>query len=182
MKKLPIYFTLCIIILSGCSSRTIKYDSDAMLTKRAVNSRVTNLRVYVPKGWFFSEAEKDMSIDIWLIRDDYAASMIFSPVYIENTYLNSDDMSLERVFELIKVKSETEGNSIINPREKLIFNENSLLAFEFTDPKEELSRTVIFPFGGIFYQCRAIVLNSDAEPDEIFALQNSVLKSAFSFN
>ena len=182
MKRLLIYFTFCIIIFSGCSSKTIKYESDAALTRRAVNSRYTDLRVFIPKGWFPTEAQMDNFIDIWLTRDDYAASMIFLTVNIENSDFNTDNISLDRIFELVKAKTEAEGNSIINPREKLIFSEKSLLAFEYTNPKEELLRTVIFPFNGVFYECRAIVLNSEAAPSEIFNVQNSVLKSAFTFN
>jgi hypothetical protein len=182
MKRLLIYFTPCIIIISACSSDSTIYDSDVILSNRTVNSGITDLRVHIPKGWFFTEAQKDNFIDIWLTRDDYSASIIFLPIYIENTDFNTDNISLDRIFELVKVKAEAEGNAIINPREKLIFNENSLLAFEFTNPEDELLRTVIFPFNGVFYQCRAIIMNSEADPSEIFNIQNSVLKSAFTFN
>ena len=147
--------------------------------KRQAKSSTTDLQVNIPQGWFTSQANDDHFIDIWLIKDNYSASIIFLPIHFENQNNLYDNIAMERIFNLVKVKSESDGNIILSSKETIDFSGNSLLAFEFTNTKHERSRTVIFLSNGLYFQCTAAVVNSQITPGELFTIQNSVLKSVF---
>lgn len=177
MKRLSIYFLLLSIIFNACSSTSSLYNSDYTLTKKQAKSSTTDLLVNIPEGWFFSEANKEKFIDLWLIRDDYSASIIFLPIYFDVQNIPDDNYALKRIYDLVKVKSESEGNTNLTSNQTIEFFGNSLLSFEFININHERCRTVIFQRKGQYFHCTAAIINSQISPGELFTIQNSVLKS-----
>jgi hypothetical protein len=177
MKRLTIYFLL-ILIISSCASKTAKYNSEYALTKRKIVSDKTSLQVNLPVGWFATEPDAETLIDLWLIKDDYSASIIFLPINFDDETFPDDQFTIENVFDLVKLKSEAEGNMIVSPKDSLVIDKTTILAFEFTNIRQEQFRTIVFKSGGNYFQCTAGVLNKAASVPEIFSVQNSVLKSA----
>jgi len=179
MKRLSIYIIIIFTIFNACSTTTTIYNSDYTLTNNQAKSLTTDLLVNIPVGWFTSQASEETFIDLWLIKDDYSASIIFQPVYFENQSLLYDNIAMEKIFDLVKVKSESDGNTNVTSNQSFVIFGNSLLAFEFINQNHERCRTVIFKYNEQYFQCTAAIIDSKITPGELFTLQNSVLKSVF---
>jgi hypothetical protein len=179
MKRQSVYIIIISIIFNACSTTTTIYNSDFTLTNNQAKSLTTDLLVNIPVGWFTSQASEEKFIDLWLIRDDYSASIIFQPIYFEDQNVLYDNVAMEKIFDLVKVKSETDGNTNLTSNRSFVLFGNSLLAFEFINKNHERCRTVIFLHKEQYFQCTATTLSSQIAPGELFTIQNSVLKSIF---
>jgi hypothetical protein len=125
-------------MLSACSSTsTYLYDSDYILTMIQAESATTDLTVNIPYKWFASETNENQFIDLWLIKNDYSASIIFLPIHFDVNNIPDDNYAMKRIYDLVKVKSESEGNTNLTSNQTIELSGNSLLAFEFVNVSHE---------------------------------------------
>jgi len=169
-------------LLFSCAGPASFYKFDSKLTSDIVVSKTTDLKVNVPHGWFTAEDNENEQIDLWLIKDDYSATISFIRI-------NPDEETLKglRNNEIQKVEEYSRLNNQIAHREKfidLLKNES----FELDDREFELYqfagskylyRTAVFKYKNVFYEC-TVSIKPGLSPEEIikvFSTQNSVLQS-----
>lgn len=181
-KQIVISTVLLLIFLFSCSGPASLYHFDFPLSSELALSKTTDLSVNVPRGWFTAEDNKDDKIDLWLVEENYAATISF-------IRLNPDEETKRSFgkYELQKVEDFSRLNNKIAHRDKyidLIKNESFELngrefrAYQFSGSKY-LYRTVVFRYKNYFYECTAAVKPGQNENEtlKVFSVQNSVLQS-----
>lgn len=168
-----------IIIIAACSGRINSlYFSDYPLTTGKVSSQSGKFSVLLPKGWFIAE-DNDLRInEIWLIKEDYSASISFIPINVDSS--TADQLVLGGLQELkrlnIAFRKAKVGNasfSILN-EEFFQVNDTEFFAYEYTTEDHAKIRVVLFKFNGKFYECSASSSNSQ-NSEELFNVQNTIL-------
>jgi hypothetical protein len=179
MKKI-VSVILSLIIVS-CSGSDITINNSALkLSGEKAYSKTTNLYVNLPNDWFVAEDNECNCIDLWLVKNDYSASIAFKKINYEN--INDDDNALLQIEQLNKYgKSFVAANLKIDfkniPSESTFkINQNYFSAYRYKNDKEFYVRTVVFKHLGKFYECEAVAKNSGFA-DELFSLQNDVLST-----
>ena len=175
-----ILFPLLLILASCSGGFSSIYNFDYPLTEKTAKSNSTLLEIKIPKGWFVAEDNEHNSTDLWLVRDDYSATIKFVMISV-----NDDDSrnvlatQLERIADLNKLLIKTKlGKEFKGFSEEDVMENGTqrFLAYQYSDQKNQLVRTVIFKRGIKYFEATAYVLNS-ANYMEVFKAQNSVLAS-----
>lgn len=121
-----------------------------------------------------------MLTDIWLVKEDYSATIKFVAVTLDDKTAESfASDELGKVVELNKVLLKAKlGKDFKGFTNEETFSSNStaFTAYQYLDEKDEPIRTVVFKNDSKFYEVTAFALKS-ANPTEIFKAQNSVLAS-----
>jgi hypothetical protein len=167
-------------ILNSCSSGLYSiYDFDFPMTNKIAKSNSSFIEVKIPQGWFVAEDNEYNATDLWLVKDDYSATIKFVMVSI-----NDDDSQkslltqLDRIAELNKLPVKKKlGKSFKDFSEEVIENgTQKFLAFQYIDQKNQPVRTIVFKLGVKYFEVTAYALASSNPPD-VFKAQNSVLAS-----
>ena len=175
---------LAIILIStfyACSGGfSSVYDFDYPLTTKTAKSNSTRLQIQIPQGWFVAEDNEYKTTDIWLVKEDYSATIKFVTVSLDDETAESfASDELGKVVELNKVllKAKLDKNFKGFTNEET-FSSNSTVfsAYQYLDEKEEPVRTIVFKNDSKYYEVTAFALKS-ANLAEIFKAQNSVLAS-----
>ena len=177
-----IFFLFTIIILTqGCSSSLSSiYDSNYPLSKETAKSKTSQLVVEIPQGWFTAEDNENNIIDLWLVKDDYSATLNFIALNIDS--LTMKDIHGDEINSIVKFsqafKKAKYGKAIkefIN-QENFEINKKQFAAYEYLDDSKRTIRVVIFSSGNKFYELSAIPFKT-GNPQELYKIQNSVLYS-----
>lgn len=177
--RLIIFF---FIFLFSCSGPSSLYNFDFPLTSDVSVSRTTELQVNIPRGWFTAEDNKDEKIDLWLIKDDYSATISFVRINPDEETLNSSSQNA-----LKKIKEYSKLNNQLAHRDKFIdllknesfeVNDMDMEVYQFAGSKY-LYRVVVIPYKNVYYECSASIVpgQSKEEITKVFTTQNSVLQS-----
>ncbi len=179
-----VFFVTLVIItvsLSHCSSSLSSiYSDDYPLTKETARSKLSQLTVKIPQGWFSAEDNKNNVIDLWLVKADYSASLNFTVLNVDSMTRNKiqgDDLK-NLVWYSQAFRKAKYGKSIkefINQENFEIGNKH-FSAYEYADDSKRMIRVVLFRFGNKYYELSAIPFKSD-NPQELYKIQNSVLNS-----
>jgi hypothetical protein len=156
------------------------YDSGYTLTKEFAKAKSLQLTVKIPQGWFTAEDNENKFIDLWLIKDDYSATLNFIPLNIDSlTMKEIQNDEIKSAVEFSKVfKKAKYGKSFggfIN-QENFEINKKKFSAYEYLDDSKRNIRVVVFKSGGRFYELTAIPVKNQ-NPQELYKIQNSVLSS-----
>jgi hypothetical protein len=156
------------------------YDFDYPLTNKTAKSNSTRLQIQIPQGWFVAEDNEFKTTDIWLVKEDYSATIKFVTITVDDeTAENFASDELGKIVELNKVLLKAKlGKNFKGFTNEETFSSNSSVfnAYQYLDEKEEPVRTAVFKNDSKFYEVTAYALKS-ANPAEIFKAQNSVLAS-----
>lgn len=176
-KTSIIFFSL--FFLLKCSTDSI-YNFNSDLSREYIRSRFTNFKIYLPENWFLAEDSENNQIDIWLIKNDYSASIKFSFVTFNEFSNNSlNEISLSKIasIEMDLIKNKIGKNfKGFNNIENFKVADKYFSAFEFVDEKYNPTRIVIFKYQNIFYEVTATT-KIISEQKSLFDLQNTILKS-----
>ncbi|MBI3125004.1 MAG: hypothetical protein HYZ10_11430 [Ignavibacteriales bacterium] len=170
-----------LIVLSSCSSGLSSvYDFDYPLTTKTAKSNSTRLQIQIPQGWYVGEDNEFKTTDIWLVKEDYSATIKFVAVTLDDETAESfASDELGKVVELNKILLKAKlGKNFKGFTNEETFSSNYTIfsAYQYLDEKDEPVRTVVFKNDSKFYEVTAFALKS-ANPAEIFKAQNSVLAS-----
>jgi len=176
------YFLFAVsLFVSGCSTSLFSiYDFDYPLTSTIAKSNSSLLQIQIPQGWLIAEDNAYKTSDIWLVKEDYSATIKFEKVSLdEETIKSFSEDELGKVAELnktlVKVRFGKAFSGFIN--EEVFSNTaRTFSAFQYSDEKGRQIRTIFFKNNSQFYEVTAFALKS-ANPAEIFKAQNSVLAS-----
>jgi hypothetical protein len=168
------------IVVSCSSSLSSMYDSNFPLTNEIAKSKTTPLNVKIPSGWFTADDNECNCIDLWLIRDDYSATLNFVPLNFDDaTKKEVTGDELKAAVEFSKTfKKVKYGKSLItfSSEETFQINNKSFIAFEYKDDQKRNIRVVVFKYGENFYELSAVPAKNP-NLSELYKTQNSVLLS-----
>lgn len=183
MKNIRIIIPLILFaaVLVSCSSADKSiYDFDYPLTAEQAHSSSAVITVSVPGGWF-SALDNDCNCrDLWLVKNDYTASISFSvinPDSLTRTGIAKDELAgiaeLSRDFKRIKY-----GEKFREYGSPESFSVNSIkfYSYQYYAAEGLPARVVVFKFNDRYFECSANYSSEDSGK-ELFAVQNSVLLS-----
>lgn len=178
--KIFLISILLYLVYSCSSSLTSMYDSGYTLTNEIAKSKSSLLSVKVPSGWFMAEDNENKLIDLWLVKDDYSATLNFIALNIDSLTskeIRSDEIKsvveFSKVFK--KVRYGKTFGGFVN-QETFEINKKKFSAYEYSDDAKRNIRVVVFKFGNKFYELTAIPVKTK-NLQELYKIQNSVLSS-----
>jgi len=156
------------------------YDSNYILTKEFAKAKSSQLSVKIPQGWFTAEDNENKLIDLWLVKDDYSATLNFIPLNIDSLTMKeiqSDEIKSAVEFSKVfkKAKYGKSFGGFVN-QENFEINKKKFSAYEYLDDAKRNVRVVVFKSGGRFYELTAIPVKTQ-NLQELYKIQNSVLSA-----
>lgn len=184
LKLLKLIISVILLLfLFSCSSSTSIYKSDYPLTSDIANSESQTLTVNIPKGWFTADDNQENKSDLWLVRDDYSATISFTPIIfdeeIKDRYGNSNLSEIVNYSKLSQKLAHLNKFIDLLKNESFEMNGIKFNSYQFAGKQGNLYRVVVFEYGDHFYECIAVIKppQSAEKKNEIFSTQNSVLNS-----
>jgi hypothetical protein len=171
-----------LLSISGCGgSNASMYNSDYPLTNELVKSRTSKLSAKIPTGWFAADDNECNCIDLWLIKNDYSATLSFISLNIDSTAVKEEasKSELEKVLSISKTFKKAKYGSSLKTfsNEEFFANEkNQFAAYEYMDSQNRLTRVVLFRYNNKYYELTAVPVK-DQPSQELYKIQNAVLSS-----
>lgn len=171
---------LSVIVISCSAAVTSIYKFDYPMTPERAESLSGNFSAAVPQGWFTAVDNECNCRDLWIVRDDYSASISFSVIYMDSltrAQISGNELEgiadISRDFKRIKF-----GKNFKEYGDPENFEIDSLKcsAYKYLDENNLPVRVVVFGIKEIYFECSA---NSTREISaaELFTVQNSVIAS-----
>lgn len=183
LRSLVFYLTLIIIsfFLNHCSTGLSSiYSADYPLTNEKAQAKRSQLTVKIPQGWFTAEDNENNLIDLWLVKDDYSATLNFIAFNIDSVTMK--DIKGDEINGIVKFsqtfRKAKYGKAIkefIN-QENFEINKKQFAAYEYVDNSDRSIRVIVFNSGNKYYELSAIP-SKTINPKELYKIQNSVLYS-----
>jgi hypothetical protein len=176
-----IFFILFLLTAAGCSSSpSSQYDSNYLLTAEIARSKAAVLNVKIPQGWFTAEDNECNCIDLWLIKDDYSATLNFVVLNVDSLTIKTiknDELNaiteISKVFKKIKYGKNFKG---FTNEETFVLNTKIFTAYEYHDESNRNIRVVVFKANDKFFELSAIPVKTE-NLSGLYKIQNSVLSS-----
>lgn len=155
-----------------------------MLTNTTVFSVDKTLSAKAPIGWFSAVENESNSTDLWLVENDFNASMSLFKINLDqktNTKVQVEGRKI--VIDLIKTIKKAENNSKIiylNGITDFSIYGRDYSSFMYKDQDENFVRTVVFFHGSHFYDFSLVIKKSTISQDLLqnyFDKQDAVLFS-----
>lgn len=176
----PLLLTAAALALvAGCA--TLPYATDHPLGSYALASRSGALQYYVPRGWFDATLDpQNMDNAIWLIRDDYGATITVGEVVLDSTATRMVARSGLRMLATLTMHLNAGGEAPVPTKQPALFsmNGNEYCDYEIVlNPSQEEIRVVLFDAGGKYFEAKALAAGNGkhASPQEVFTAQQSFL-------
>ncbi|MHB8930650.1 MAG: hypothetical protein ACYC5R_08650 [Melioribacteraceae bacterium] len=172
---------ITLLFLTSCAgSRSSIYNSDLPLTKEIAKSKSSQLSIRIPQGWFSAEDNENNLIDLWLIKDDYSATLNFVALNLDSATvkeIRGDEMNnLVKLSELFRKAKYGKTVQKFSNQEIFEINKKQFAAYEYADDSKRLIRVVVFSYGAKYYELSAIPIKTQ-NLQELYKIQNSVLSS-----
>lgn len=180
--KLKLFLSAIIVFFYSCAGPSSLYEVDYPLLPDLTESKTTDLKVHIPRGWFTAEDNRKEIIDLWLVRDDYNASISFITINPDEETIKSSAKSI-----LQKIENYSRLNNKIAHQNKFIdllknevfeMNGREFRAYQFNG-SGNLYRVVVFKYKGKYFESIAAIKPGQSSETiaQIFTVQNSVLNS-----
>lgn len=168
------------MLIQSCAGISSIYKFDYPLTSEIAKAKSSSLSVKIPKGWSAVDDNECKCTDLWLVKDDYSATLNFvilnldslTTVEIRNDNINSL-VQLSKAF--VKAKCGNEFKGFTND-ESFEINKNKFAAYQYVDEKMRNIRVIIFKSGRQYYELSAIPVKIKNLSD-LYNTQNSLLAS-----
>jgi hypothetical protein len=197
--KAPAFILVLAILLVACSGgeettsaredvelAKYRYAASAAMTKDIVSTPDGTLRVLRPEGWTrTSDPKHAPSILLWLVREDYSASLSFSHIKMDpalyQTLKREDIAAVAKVSLSLKERSAEDSVSVVQPVERFKVGGRICAAYEYRiAAAEPVIRVVVFDTGSRFMECALYPASVTVTPDEnrrLFEIQQTVFAS-----
>lgn len=186
-----INFTFLIYLFSGCaitkkvSENESIYPSDYPLTEDIAYSSSTDLTVNIPEGWTSAEAQECKCIDLWLIRNDFSASLNLITYEVNDTIrkktIEGKLDTLLRYSQQLKISKLNKKYKQVEDDEYFKLNGRPFAAYEYIGDEDLPIRVVVFQYQGRIFEFSAMpaknVGRGKVDAEELFKVQQSVLSS-----
>ncbi|PKL82813.1 MAG: hypothetical protein CVV24_08140 [Ignavibacteriae bacterium HGW-Ignavibacteriae-3] len=182
-RSFVFYFLILILSLSlnFCSSgMASKYESDYTFTNEISKAKSLQLSAKVPKGWFAAEDNENNLIDLWLIKDDYSATLNFVQLNLDSATVkeigNDEINGLINLSKSFRIAKYGKAFQKFFNQEVFEINNKQFGAYEYIDGSKRTIRVAVFKTGKKYYELSAIPVKTENLP-ELYQIQNSVLSS-----
>ncbi|HEX3072907.1 MAG TPA: hypothetical protein VHP30_04785 [Ignavibacteriales bacterium] len=188
-KALLLFFCAALaIFMYACAAAEVKplYTSDYPLTDDFAYSLSTDFSVRIPEGWFTSEDNECKCIDLWLIRDDFSATISFAAIdFLSSGPLNQtqEDVMKEAVL-YSKAQRMAKLQDKFTPYETdeyFKIRGEQYAAYQYIGDEGLPIRVVLFSYKGRYFEASAIptqqVGSGIVTPAELFRIQQTVISS-----
>ena len=176
-----LFFSLLLLILTNCSSKYSQSNINELFTSERVVSKTSGLSFQIPKGWHQVDANDSTFIDLWLVEDDFNASISLMPIH---TNMKIETTNLYDFFEYSKVlnKVKYDNNIEIKSEDKpTVINEALAAVYNFTTSQDQFFRVIVFQLKSNFYELTALLderlSQGKISKDEIARIQDYLLAS-----
>lgn len=183
MKNIRIIIPLILFaaVFVSCSSADKSiYNFDYPLTAEQAHSASGDITVSIPGGWFEALDNDCNCRELWLVKDDYSASISFSVINTDSltkTGIAKNELAgiaeLSRDFK--KIKYGEKFREYGTP-ENFSVNSIKFYSYQYYAAEGLPARVVVFKFNDRYFECAANY-SSENSGKELFAVQNSVLVS-----
>jgi hypothetical protein len=173
---------LTFLSFAGCGGGNSSiYSFDYPLTNETAKSKTSKLSVKMPSGWYTADDNENNFIELWLVKNDYSATLSFIPLNMDQETLKEDTgkseletaISTSKTFKKAKYSSTLKA---ITNEEIFTIDTNQYGAYEYTDSQNRLVRVVVLKYNNRYYELTALpVKNQDAQ--ELYKIQNSILST-----
>ncbi|MCU7490366.1 MAG: hypothetical protein HF309_09005 [Ignavibacteria bacterium] len=199
MKRLPeilkILFRLTVIpavfsfpfLLNSCApsrvGSAVYPNADYPLTNDTVYSASSDLTFRIPRGWTRAESGENKTLDLWLIRDDFSATLnlvalsadsIFRAQAVEDSLLFALNYSRQ-----LKINRMGAGYKAAREDEFFNFNQKRFGAYEYEGTEGLPVRVVVFTYKGRYFELSAVPTQSigqiKVDPKDLFRVQQSLI-------
>lgn len=186
IRNLSLFIILVFVIAACSSGRVSKYEASYPLTSKTAQSLTTDLTMQIPQNWFTAVDNECNCIDLWLIADDYSASLNLFVFNIDDEMKKKISGSENELYELVKMskmlKRARFGGEFKTINEDEYFTYDNTLkagAYVYRDGTLHEKRVVLFKHKGRYYEFLATPQNDVTTLDitNLFTVQNSVLYS-----
>ena len=192
MKRYLTNIVLVLLMVSAwacSSSRESIYKSDFPLMNEYANSTNEELSVKIPEGWLAVDENKNHSIDLWLVKEDFSATISFTPIHVDDsTYDEIKSSESENDLSLALDYSKTFRKAVLGDKFKPVLKDEyfeldnrPFAAYQFTDSNSLPARVVVFRYGRFYYEVSANFSDKKAagsfSSEELFRVQNSILST-----
>jgi hypothetical protein len=186
-----IHFTLLICLFSGCattkkvSENVSIYPANYPLREDIAYSASTDLTVKIPERWSAAEDEDCKCIDLWLIRDDFSATLNLITYEVNDTIRKKTIegkldtlVSYSKQVKKSKIKKEFKQ---AEDDEYFKIEGRPFAAYEYIGDEDLPIRVVVFQYQGRIFEFSAMpakkVGGGKVDTEELFRIQQSVLSS-----
>jgi hypothetical protein len=192
----PLTAMVLILAIAGCgSSETTsesipesgyRYRAAAPLTERTVETLAKDLSVRCPEGWKETVDQKNApNIILWLVRDDYSASISFTPMQMNpalyKTLKKDGLMAVAKASLSMKKDNARDTVSVVQPPERFHIGTREFVAYEYSaDRGASVVRVAVFDTGTRYIECALLPATTPiaaAENTRLFETQQTVLAS-----
>ncbi|MCU7495607.1 MAG: hypothetical protein HF314_02415 [Ignavibacteria bacterium] len=176
----PFFFNSCATSRTGSA---LYPEADYPLTSDTAYSASSDLTLRVPRGWVKAEPGENKTIDLWLIRSDFSATMnlvalnadsIFHSGTVEDSLLFALNFSRQ-----LKINRLGERYKALQEDEFFSFNQKRFGAYEYQGDEGLPVRVVIFTHKGMYFEFSALptqaVGQGKVDPKELFRVQQSLI-------
>jgi hypothetical protein len=147
------------------------------------SSKSGNIKVKIPKGWFAAEDNEYNSTDLWLIKNDYSATLNLIPLIIdersfdpqiENKLLSATQFSIA----FNRAKNEKNFN-LSGEIEQIKINGKDFVSYKYLNNSGKLIRVVVFKYHDKYYEFTAIPAKSqsDSSLEDLYYTQDLILST-----
>lgn len=163
-----------------------RYAAMAGMTKDVVSTADGTLRVLRPEGWLRTSDPKNApSILLWLVREDYSASISFTQIKMDpalyQTLKGEGIAAVAKVSLSLKERNAEDSVTVVTPVERFKVGGRICAAYEYRiAAAEPVIRVVVFDTGTRFMECAlypASVTVTPADNRTLFEVQQTVLAS-----
>jgi len=179
-SKTFLLFLFSILIVSCSTQRYSVKNSPSSNERSYALSESGKLKTEIPNGWFRALDNDKKLIDLWLVKNDYSASIKFIPIVIHGSL----SLSLESAVSYSKIYLKTSLGKIFK---KFIsgtdseFNSKAISFYKVLLKDGRLFRYAVFEKENNYYEC---ILNyvkpvNSESIDELFKIQDDVIRSLF---
>lgn len=176
------------ILLSSCAhtkGSRIYTETDYPLTKDSAYSASSSLSLKIPKGWTAAEDKDCKCIDLWLIREDFSATIdlfTINPGAIFQQHPEEDTLKVVMEFskDLKKAKLKEKFKQVQEDEYFSLDNRN-YGAYEYEGDEGLPVRVVVFRYKINFFELAAIPASAVGKrpvvPKDLFKVQQTILTS-----
>ena len=157
--------------------------ADYPLSNDTAYSASSCLTLRVPRGWVRAEAGENKSIDLWLIRSDFSATLnlvalssdsIFKSLTVDDSLLFA--LNYSRQLKIIKLGTRYKP---LKADEFFTFRKKKFGAYEYEGDEGLPVRVVLFTYKGNYFEFSAVpsqtVGQTKVDPKELFRVQQTLI-------
>ena len=167
------------IIFAACSTNPSNHR-DSIDKEYEKITASSNLQIKIPHGWKEIKDNHEQLFDIWLVNDQYNASIVFIPIYLsEKLNFAEEEDKLETVANIILAKKRSTSESFRIESNKKIISPFEAISIKY-QINGNLQNSLIFGRENVFYECQGYFKNSshrgEVDLEELIYLQKEIIK------